>query len=292
MPYGYATHTPHANSTDTPFQWLGGYGVYYDSDTDLHLTLHRAYSSKLKRFISPDPLGIDGGVNVYAMANRNPLYFVDPYGLSGLESSGSSSGMWDRFMGAVDSVGWKIESWADDNRAQTAANYAQDAASYQEYNSTFSTVRDYSQATRSVVDKVTTAFGVYGAYKTFVPAPKSVSTPYGSAVQGTTAEARTALQQVRSGAPVYRQGSFGVQNTADAQFWSLKNPASTQGYAGQMGMPSGSGSPNWMMGGGVRSGAPVITRPAPAGPGGVNLGGKLEGVVNPGGVQLDWFHMP
>ena len=37
----------------------------------------------MKRLIHPDPLGIDGGVNVYAMANRNPLAFVDPYGLSG-----------------------------------------------------------------------------------------------------------------------------------------------------------------------------------------------------------------
>ena len=77
MPYGYATHT---GSTETPFQWLAGYGVYYDSDTDLHLTLHRAYSSKMKRFISPDPLGIDGGANVYMWANMNPLYFVDPSG--------------------------------------------------------------------------------------------------------------------------------------------------------------------------------------------------------------------
>ncbi len=80
MPYGHARHIPHVGSSDTPFQWLGGYGVYYDSDTDLHLTLHRAYSSKLKRFIQPDPLGIDGGANVYAYANLNPAFFVDPTG--------------------------------------------------------------------------------------------------------------------------------------------------------------------------------------------------------------------
>lgn len=36
-------------------------------------------------FISADPLGIDGGVNVYAYANLNPLAFVDPYGLCGNE---------------------------------------------------------------------------------------------------------------------------------------------------------------------------------------------------------------
>ncbi len=87
MPYGYATHTAHAGSADTPFQWLGGYGVYYDADTDLHLTLHRAYSSSMKRFISADPLGIDGGVNVYMWANMNPLAFVDPYGLCGVDTS-------------------------------------------------------------------------------------------------------------------------------------------------------------------------------------------------------------
>jgi len=88
MPYGYATHT---GSTDTPFQWLGGYGVYYDSDADLHLTLHRAYSSKLKRFISADPLGIDGGVNLYAYGNLNPVNFVDPLGLWTLQLGVSST---------------------------------------------------------------------------------------------------------------------------------------------------------------------------------------------------------
>ncbi len=69
--------------TDTPFQWLGGYGVYYDTEANLHLTLHRAYSAKLKRFITADPLGIDGGVNLYAYGNLNPLFFVDPKGLWG-----------------------------------------------------------------------------------------------------------------------------------------------------------------------------------------------------------------
>ena len=107
-----------------------------------------------------------------------------------------------------------------------------------------------------------------------------------------TPEAQAALQQVQSGATVYRQGQFGVQNTADAQFWSLNNPATTPGYAGSMGMPAGSAAPDWIMGGTVQPGAPVITRPAPAGPGGVNPGGNIEAVVNPGDVQGSWFHMP
>ncbi|MBN2685220.1 MAG: DUF4225 domain-containing protein [Pontiellaceae bacterium] len=108
IPYGYATHT---GSTQTPFQWLGGYGVYYDSDTELHLTLHRAYSSTMKRFIHPDPLGIDGGVNVYAMANLNPLFFVDPYGLSG----------WDWLSNGLSFVGGALQTAAGFTIATTTS---------------------------------------------------------------------------------------------------------------------------------------------------------------------------
>ncbi len=104
-PYGTATHT---GTTDTPFQWLGGYGVYYDADTDLHLTLHRAYSAHQKRFISSDPMGIDGGVNLYAYGNLNPLAFVDPYGLCAESFS-------DKFYGTVDQWGTAINDWTQNN---------------------------------------------------------------------------------------------------------------------------------------------------------------------------------
>jgi hypothetical protein len=118
----------------------------------------------------------------------------------------------------------------------------------------------------------------------------TVATPHGLAVQADTAAARAALQQAQSGATVYRQGSFGVQNTADAQFWSFNNPARTPGYSGQMGMPGGAAKPDWIMGGTVRPGSPVITRPAPGI--GTNTGGNMEAVVPPGGVGNTWFHMP
>ena len=72
MPYGYASRT---GSTDTPFQWLGGYGMYYDSDTELHLTLHRAYSYTMKRFIQPDPLGIEEKGSVRKRGQSDILIF-------------------------------------------------------------------------------------------------------------------------------------------------------------------------------------------------------------------------
>ncbi|MBI1178448.1 hypothetical protein GC207_13520 [bacterium] len=121
--------------------------------------------------------------------------------------------------------------------------------------------------------------------------PGAVSTPHGPAVQAATAEAQAALGQVQNGATVYRAGEFGVQNTGNAQFWSIQNPVTTPGFAGQLGMP-GTAAPtfDWMMGGRVAPGSPVITRPAPGI--GVNAGGSMEAVVPPGGVRIDWFHMP
>ncbi|MFA7368593.1 MAG: RHS repeat-associated core domain-containing protein, partial [Kiritimatiellales bacterium] len=77
----YGKQVSRTGTTQTPFQWLGGYGVYYDSSVNLHLTLHRAYSADMRRWLSTDPMGIDGGVNLYAYGALNPLAFVDPYGL-------------------------------------------------------------------------------------------------------------------------------------------------------------------------------------------------------------------
>lgn len=59
----------------------------------------------MKKWISADPLGIDGGVNVYAYANLNPLFFVDPYGLKNIENrSGFSRGL-DYAQGGLDAAG-------------------------------------------------------------------------------------------------------------------------------------------------------------------------------------------
>ncbi len=44
----------------------------------------------MQRFISEDPIGLAGGVNVYTYVGNNPLSWVDPLGLSSDTLSGQS----------------------------------------------------------------------------------------------------------------------------------------------------------------------------------------------------------
>jgi hypothetical protein len=119
----------------------------------------------------------------------------------------------------------------------------------------------------------------------------SVATRFGVAVQEASPAAQAALGEARAGATLFRQGAFGVQETTGGQFWSLSNPAATPGFAGRLGLPGGAAPQvDWIMGGTLRSGASAITRGAPGI--GVNIGGAMEIVTEPGGVGGLWFVMP
>jgi len=56
-------------------------GQYYDSETGLHYNWHRFYDPDTGRYISADPIGLAGGMNLYAYVQGNPVNAVDPEGL-------------------------------------------------------------------------------------------------------------------------------------------------------------------------------------------------------------------
>ncbi|RAZ61779.1 RHS repeat-associated core domain-containing protein, partial [Enterobacter cloacae] len=56
-------------------------GQYQDADSGLYYNRHRYYDPGVGRYLSPDPVGLDGGLNQYAYV-PDPLSCIDPLGLS------------------------------------------------------------------------------------------------------------------------------------------------------------------------------------------------------------------
>jgi RHS repeat-associated protein len=75
-PFGEATISVQA--VENPFRFPG---QYYDSETGLHYNYFRYYDPTTGRYVTPDPIGLDGGINLFVYALDNPLNLVDPEGL-------------------------------------------------------------------------------------------------------------------------------------------------------------------------------------------------------------------
>jgi len=67
------TGTTSANSIQYAGRENDGTGLYFNRA--------RYFSPKLGRFISRDPIGLDGGINTYAYVGGNPINYIDPLGL-------------------------------------------------------------------------------------------------------------------------------------------------------------------------------------------------------------------
>jgi RHS repeat-associated protein len=64
---------------------FGFAGYYVHQPSGLSLTLTRAYSSRLGRWINRDLIGeMDGGANIYAYVENNPVLYADPLGEQGI----------------------------------------------------------------------------------------------------------------------------------------------------------------------------------------------------------------
>src|SRR5262249_23099852 len=97
-PYGRRTKL--SGSGEAP---IGYTGHFHHAASGLALAVYRAYDANLGRWISPDPIGLAGGVNFYAYVENTPIASVDPLGLltgpcSAAESAKSAALCGDRGM--------------------------------------------------------------------------------------------------------------------------------------------------------------------------------------------------
>lgn len=95
--YAYTPFGTVVGSEETvsnPFRYVGKYGVIDDNNGLLYMRA-RYYDPEVGRFITKDPIGFAGGVNLYAIVGNNPIRWVDPSGLK------KENVFWDTFWQGV-----------------------------------------------------------------------------------------------------------------------------------------------------------------------------------------------
>jgi RHS repeat-associated protein len=76
-PFGQATVNP-SSEVENNFRFPG---QYYDKETGLQYNWHRYYNPATGRYLTPDPIGLIGGINLYLYSLNNPINLIDPLGL-------------------------------------------------------------------------------------------------------------------------------------------------------------------------------------------------------------------
>ncbi|NDY43611.1 hypothetical protein G3N55_12280 [Dissulfurirhabdus thermomarina] len=56
-------------------------GQYLDEETGLHYNWHRYYDPATGRYLTPDPIGVGGGIHLYSYVDNNPINYTDLFGL-------------------------------------------------------------------------------------------------------------------------------------------------------------------------------------------------------------------
>jgi RHS repeat-associated protein len=79
--YSYDPHGVRRIVSGTKAIDLGFAGYFHHAPSGLYLMRHRAYDPRTGRFLSRDPIGVQGGNNLYAYVGNNPANATDRSGL-------------------------------------------------------------------------------------------------------------------------------------------------------------------------------------------------------------------
>jgi RHS repeat-associated protein len=94
-------------------------GMECDEETGLNYHSARYYAVWLGRWVSCDPIGIGGGMNIYNYGNNNPIFFLDKTG-----KQNTISNLWNRAVAGSRNISTRIHKAARyvGNKVQDAFN--------------------------------------------------------------------------------------------------------------------------------------------------------------------------
>jgi RHS repeat-associated protein len=78
---GVTTYTPAVTDITGPYGYNAKSGYYYDSEIGMYYCWHRYYDPANGRWLTEDPIGYEGGLNLYGYCGNQPVGSVDPSGL-------------------------------------------------------------------------------------------------------------------------------------------------------------------------------------------------------------------
>ena len=70
-----------SGNTVNPFFWVGRFGYFEDEELEQYYVRARHYSPMHARWLSEDPIGYRGGINLHEYVGNSPLMRTDPTGL-------------------------------------------------------------------------------------------------------------------------------------------------------------------------------------------------------------------
>ncbi|MBP7792942.1 MAG: RHS repeat-associated core domain-containing protein [Candidatus Goldbacteria bacterium] len=86
LPLQNYTYSPYGSTMNIErdeingLRFVGRYGGYRDDDSGLTYFWHRWYDASDGRWVSRDPIGIMGGINLFGYVGNQPSFYIDPSG--------------------------------------------------------------------------------------------------------------------------------------------------------------------------------------------------------------------
>jgi RHS repeat-associated protein len=123
-PFGETAVLP-GSTFANPFRFPG---QFFDDETGMHYNYYRYYDPKTSRYISADPIGLDGGLNLYAYVGGDPVNWIDPLGLyTEVVQWGRSpgrAGRWGHISGNINDQNWSFGQGGWDTKYPNFSDYS------------------------------------------------------------------------------------------------------------------------------------------------------------------------